>query len=247
MAWSNRLYFGTWQFGGQFKNLSPAEIESLLSFAVTQGIRRFDTAAVYGDGKVERILGTCLPEDAVIVTKIPATSGPSLEAPLPIEKCYSREYIHSGVQESLERLRRDSVDTVLLHNWLPTWTSETAVAVLRYLAELKERGWTRRIGISLPKNFSAAIPETVLSPIDVIECPFNPEQTWILPQLPHLLSLKKEILLRSLFKQGKLITDQNPAEAIVRSTLALGTSVVIGMTTEKQITQNIKFVKGVVT
>ncbi|PIS04642.1 MAG: hypothetical protein COT81_05460 [Candidatus Buchananbacteria bacterium CG10_big_fil_rev_8_21_14_0_10_42_9] len=57
MKWSDRLYFGTWQLGGQFKNLSKAYIESLLLFAVSSGIRRFDTAAVYGGGRVEEMLG----------------------------------------------------------------------------------------------------------------------------------------------------------------------------------------------
>src|SRR3989344_5043743 len=94
MDWFDRLYFGTWQLGGQFKNLSPAYIESLLLFAISSGIRRFDTAAVYGGGKVEEMLGACLPEDAVIVTKIPAASKPNLEAPEPIQRFYSRDGFH---------------------------------------------------------------------------------------------------------------------------------------------------------
>ncbi|QQS22557.1 aldo/keto reductase [bacterium] len=73
------FYFGTWQLGGQFKNLSTEYIESLLLFAVRSGIRRFDTAAVYGGGKVEAMLGACLPEDVTIVTKIPAAIKPNLE------------------------------------------------------------------------------------------------------------------------------------------------------------------------
>lgn len=56
MEWFDRFYFGTWQFSGQFKQLSRPQIEILLNFALRSGIRRFDTAAVYGDGKVEEIL-----------------------------------------------------------------------------------------------------------------------------------------------------------------------------------------------
>lgn len=243
MEWFNRLYFGTWQLGGQFKNLSSACIESLLLFAINSGIRRFDTAAVYGGGKVEEMLGLYLPEDAVIVTKIPASSKPSLEVPEPIQRFYSRDGIHRSVYESLERLRRFSFDTALLHNWLPTWTTE-AVAVLEHLSELKDQGVVKRIGISLPDNFSYPVDEEVLSHIDVIEVPFNIEQTWVLRQLPRLLDLKKEVLLRSLFKQGKLLTCPRSAEIIVRNTFALCTSVVIGMTTKEQITQNIGYLKG---
>lgn len=242
MEWSNRLYFGTWQLGGQFKNLSPAYIESLLLFAISSGIRRFDTAAVYGGGKVEEMLGACLPEDAVFVTKIPVASKPNLEAPEPIQRFYSKDVIRRSVYGSLERLRRSSINAVLLHNWLPTWSGD-AVTILECLNGLKDEGVVKRVGISLPGNFSCPVAETVLPHIDVIEAPFNTEQVWLLQQLPYLFDLKKEVLLRSLFKQGELLTNQRSAEVIAQNAFALGTSVVIGMTTEDQITQNIHHLK----
>lgn len=243
MDWSNRLYFGTWQLGGQFKNLSTYYIESLLHFAISSGISRFDTAAVYGEGKVEEILGACLPGDAVIVTKIPAASKPNMKTPEPIQRFYSQDGIHRSVYGSLERLRRSSIDAVLLHNWLPTWSSE-AVAILECLNGLKDVGVVKRVGISLPDNFSCPVAEAVLSHIDMIETPFNTEQAWVLQQLPYLLDLKKEVLLRSLFKQGKLLTSPHSAKKIAQDAFNLGTSVIIGMTTEEQVTQNINYLKG---
>lgn len=244
MNWFDRLYFGTWQLGGQFKNLSPAYIESLLLFAISSGIRRFDTAAVYGGGKVEEMLGACLPKDVVIVTKIPAASKPNLEAPEPIQRFYSQDGIHRSVYGSLERLRRSSIDAILLHNWLPMW-SRDAVVILECLNGLKDEGVVKRVGISLPDNFSCPVAEAVLPHVDVIEAPFNTEQDWVLQQLPYLRDLKKEILLRSLFKQGKLLSSPHSAKMIAQNAFALGTSVVIGMTTEEQITRNINYLKGV--
>jgi len=238
MEWFNRLYLGTWQLGGQFKKLSSTYIESLLLFAISSGIRRFDTAAVYGGGKVEEVLGLCLPEDAVIVTKIPASSKPNLESPAPIQEFYSRDVIHRSVYGSLERLRRSSVDTVLLHNWSPMWSSE-ATDILECLNKLKDQGIVKRVGISLSDNFLLPVDETVLPYLDIIEAPFNSEQQWVSQQISHLLSLKKEILLRSLFCQGRSLIGQHSAEMIMRDALKLGTSVVIGMTTEEQITRNI--------
>ena len=242
MEWSDRLYFGTWQLGGQFKNLSKACIESLLLFAISSGIRRFDTAAVYGGGRVEAMLGTCLPENAVIVTKIPAASKPNLEAPEPIQRFYSQDGIHRSVYGSLERLRRSSVDTLLLHNWLPTW-SEDAIAILECLNKLKAQGIVKRVGISLPDAFLYPIDKAVLPHIDVIETPFNSEQRWMLTQLPTLIELKKEVILRSLFGQGKLLAECS-AESLIQDALKLETSVVIGMTTEEQIIKNINCLKG---
>jgi aryl-alcohol dehydrogenase-like predicted oxidoreductase len=245
MKWFERLYFGTWQLGGQFKTLSSSYIESLLLFAINCGIRRFDTAAVYGGGKVEEILGPHLPEDAVVVTKIPAIKKPSLRTPAPIVESYSPDHLDRSLEDSLYRLRRKTVDTILLHNWLPTWSSDS-VPILQHLQHMKSCGLTQRVGISLPDDFSANISAEVLPYIDVIEAPFNPNQRWILNQLPSLLGMNKEVLLRSLFCQGKLLTHQS-AETLVLDALQLGTSVVIGMTTEEQINRNINYLKGVVT
>jgi aryl-alcohol dehydrogenase-like predicted oxidoreductase len=237
----NRLYFGTWQLGGQFKKLSSPQIESLLFFALDSGINRFDTAAVYGEGLVEKILGLNLPGDSVIVTKIPATSKPSLDSPAPIQNFYSRDSIRRSAFASLERLQRSSVDTLLLHNWLPSWSLD-AIEILESLVELKKEGIAKRVGISLPNNFSAHINKEILPFLDVIEAPFNPQNQWILSQLPELLRLKKEILLRSLFDQGKLLKN-HPADAFLQKALELETSLVIGMTTEEQISQNIESMK----
>ena len=244
MKWYERLYFGTWQLGGQFKNLSSTYIKSLLLFAISSGIRRFDTAAVYGGGKVEEILGLYLPKDAVIITKIPAIKKPDLKTPAPISEFYSHDHLDQSVKNSLNRLKRTQVDTVLLHNWLPSWSSD-AVLILQLLQKVKDSGIAKKVGISLPDDFSSCISDEVLPYIDVIEAPFNPNQKWILNQIQSLLAMKKEVLLRSLFCQGKLLTSHS-AELLVRDALHLKTSLVIGMTTEEQITHNINYLKGVV-
>lgn len=241
MNWSDRLYFGTWQLGGQFKQMSSAYVESLLHFAVESGICRFDTAAVYGGGKVEEMLGACLPKNSVIVSKIPAITKPDLTSLAPIQSFYPRDHIHRSVDNSLCRLHRDSVDAVLLHNWLPSWSSD-AISILRCLTEMKHQGVVKRIGISLPDDFAHTIDNEVLSYVDVIEVPFNSAQRWILEQLPVLQGLGKEILLRSLFSQGRLL-NRYSLEDLLHEALALQTSVVIGMTTEDQITQNINHLK----
>ncbi len=108
---------------------------------------------------------------------------------------------------------------------------------------MKDDGLARRVGISLPDDFSSNINDEALPYIDVIEAPFNPDQRWVLHQLPSLLVMKREVLLRSLFCQGKLLAHYY-AELLVKEALQLGMSVVIGMTTEGQVTQNINSLKG---
>lgn len=234
---------GTWQFGGQFKKLTISEIEFLVSYAISCGVRHFDTAAVYGGGTVEEILGSCLPKDTFVLTKIPANPKPSLSSPGPINAFYCRDGILRSVSESLNRLRRDSVDVLLLHNWLPNWSSD-AIWALEILFDLKAQGVAKKVGISLPDNFSVPISEEILPYLDVLEAPFNYEETWICRQLSLFLDLKIEIILRSIFKQGKLLREKQTADEIIRRILKFGTSLAIGMTTEQQINRNVKTMKG---
>lgn len=267
MNWQKRLYFGTWQFGGDFRKWNDLEIKHLISYALARGIKKFDTAAVYGAGNVERILGCILPDEAAVVTKIAASSKPTLSSNNSIDKYYSEESIRGGVEKSLERLRRATVDTILLHNWIPAWNT-SGLNILRVMNDLKKSGLTKRIGISFPDGFGAQLPMPVVRRIDVIEAPFNFRDRWILSQLPVLKQAGKEIILRSIFIQGLLTRDQDerrqfppydcrssktdkisteikqdPHE-LVRQAWALGTSVAIGMTTEEQIEKNLATLKG---
>ena len=237
MDWFRRLYLGTWQFGGQFKRMSFTEIKSLLDFALDSGISRFDTAVVYGGGRVEEVLGRCLPKDVAIITKVPAITRPQIGSLEPIHSFYSPDHIYRSVHGSLRRLRRSTLDTVLLHNWLPTWSPD-ATSVFRCLARLKELGLAKRVGISLPDGFPDLLDQKTLSFVDVVEAPFNPGEQWVLRQLPALLDLNKEVVLRSLFAQGKLLRAYSRHQ-LLKDALELQTSVAIGMTTEEQITLNI--------
>lgn len=246
MNWNDRLYFGTWQLSGQFKDLTNTQIENLIQVALSHGIYKFDTAAVYGQGNVEKILGACLPQKARILTKIPAILKPGTQTS--IDKCYSRDSIHRSAEQSLSRLGRNSIDILLLHNWMPSW-QKNATYILEVLNELKEIGVAGQVGISLPNGFSDYIDDSVLEYIDVIEAPYNLREQWIVSQLPQFKRLGKEVLLRSLFLQGKILMgDERQADIsameILTRALKLETSVVVGMTTTDQIVQNINQMKG---
>jgi len=248
MKWNDRLYFGTWQLSGQFKNLRTTQTENLIQVALAHGIYKFDSAAVYGQGNVEKILGACLPQETRILTKIPAILKPDTQ--ISIDKCYSRDSIHRSAEQSLSRLGRNSIDILLLHNWMPSW-QKNATYILEALNELKEIGIAGQVGISLPNGFSDYIDDSVLEHIDVIEAPYNLREQWIVSQLPQFKRLGKEVLLRSLFLQGKiLMSDERQADIsateILTRVLKLETSVVVGMTTTDQIVQNINQMKGAV-
>ncbi len=263
-TWSERLYLGTWQLGGQFRPLTPAQVEALLRAALDHGIGKFDTAGVYGGGSVETALGRVLPRDGVVVTKVPAKVRPAPEAPGPVERYYDRDWIAQWVEGSLRRLGRSQMDVVLLHNWARNWGRSFAEP-LAVLDEFRHQGMLSRVGISLPDGFDAALAPEIAARVDVIEAPYNPLDEWIIPALPDLARMGKEVILRSLLIQGMLVMDQErrrqlpptdgrqgrlnrvrhleprSVEAVLAQVWKLGTSVTIGMTTPGQIAENVRF------
>ena len=80
------------------------------------GVRIFDTAAAYGAGNAELILGEALKDkdDAVIVTKCGYIGDPVTRVMEPDD--LSPAGIRRGVEGSLTRLGRSSVDAVILHH-----------------------------------------------------------------------------------------------------------------------------------
>ena len=104
----------------------------------------------------------------------------------------------------------------------------------------------KRVGISLPNNYNRRLSEKVVSKIDVIEAPFNEDNRWIESDIEYYKKYNLEIILRSIFMQGKLLKeDKSNYFKIINEVNKLRTSVVIGMTTEVQILENVKKFNGV--
>ncbi|MBW7892081.1 MAG: aldo/keto reductase [Chitinophagaceae bacterium] len=115
---------------------------ALMDYAVENGITFFDTAAAYGDGASEKIIGEWKTDrrpysDAILIaTKI-----------LPP---YNAGSIEESVNRSLQRLRTDAIDVLYLHRWD---AAVEDVAVLGIFNELISAGKIRMLGAS---NFNAA-------------------------------------------------------------------------------------------
>ncbi|MDB4054739.1 aldo/keto reductase [Akkermansiaceae bacterium] len=114
--------FGCWQISGNHEvsgrpngwgDISDSNAKQLIWYALDAGIRFFDTAQGYGNGRSEKLLGEAIAEhprggQAVICTKIPNPSHKS--------RLHYAKKIDEAVEVSLQRLGRDYVDIVLLHN-----------------------------------------------------------------------------------------------------------------------------------
>lgn len=240
----NNLYLGTWQFGGQFKNLRNDEIIELLNFSKKNGIYKFDTALVYGDGKVEASLSQVINKNDVVLTKIPAKKKPNLKEKCRLDDYYSKIYIIDCINKSLANLKVKKINTLLLHNWHYDW--DVNDEILDWLVDLKQQEIVEKIGISLPNNYNKRLDKKVLEKIDVVEVPYNNENNWIENDIDFYKQYNIEIILRSIFLQGKILKNNcNSYIEIIKKVLNLNTSVVIGMTTNEQIINNIKCISEV--
>lgn len=153
----------------------PTEVRAALQRAIDLGCTFFDTAAVYGNGASEALLGELVranPERRLhIATKIPPRSGrwPSRRGDT-VDESYPPEHIEASVRESLKRAGLDRFDLVQLHTWEDAWLGD-----LRWyekLVELRAAGLIGGIGLSLnrwePWNGVEAVRSGLIDAVQVI-------------------------------------------------------------------------------
>ena len=129
---------GTWQYGepgwGWGKELEHSDALRIIHRALELGINFFDTAAVYGGGRSEEILGEALKgrrNEAIVATKVAPPLGP--------------DRVRWAAEQSLRRLGMDNVDLYQLHapdNGTPIGQTMDA------LREFIDSGQVRQVGVS---------------------------------------------------------------------------------------------------
>ncbi len=156
------LALGCWQFGPSFgfwEDQRRSDSLRVLHAALRNSIRHFDTAASYGNGSSEQMLGhqlrrfsnTIARDELCIATKI-MPKGPTL--------------VRKDVEKSLARLCTPYLDILYLH-----WPSSTLDLndILDAMAELKEEGLVRSLGLS---NFPLSLlPTFEAYPISYLQSP----------------------------------------------------------------------------
>jgi aryl-alcohol dehydrogenase-like predicted oxidoreductase len=144
-----RIGFGAWAIGGggweagwgpQDDEASIATIQRALEL----GINWIDTAAAYGFGHSEEVVGRALkglPERPLVFTKASLLEGPGRR----IVHNLTRDSILREAHASLRRLGIDAIDLYQIHWPIPEADIEEGWAAL---AELKQEGLVRHIGVS---------------------------------------------------------------------------------------------------
>jgi aryl-alcohol dehydrogenase-like predicted oxidoreductase len=171
-----RVGLGAWAIGGPWRWGwgSQDERESIATIhrAVERGIGWIDTAAVYGFGHSEEVVGRALAEL------------PAAERPLVFTKCGMKQigdsgdaerfgapaWIREGCEESLRRLGVEAIDLMQLH-----WPPEDGTPIeesWETLAELRGEGKIRLAGVS---NVSVAQLELLeaIAHVDTVQPPLS--------------------------------------------------------------------------
>ncbi|OHV08019.1 aldo/keto reductase [Kushneria phosphatilytica] len=166
----SRIALGTWAIGGwMWGGTDEKQSIDTIQSAVERGITCIDTAAVYGFGRSEEIVGRALKEGGIRDQVVLATkcglnwndNGPYRDA--------SRARIQKEVEDSLRRLQTDRIDLYQLHWPDPTRDISEAAETLR---ELREAGKIRAVGVS---NFSVEQMRAFekICPLSTMQPPYN--------------------------------------------------------------------------
>jgi aryl-alcohol dehydrogenase-like predicted oxidoreductase len=165
----SRVGFGAWAIGGggwEFGWGDQEDDESIAAIhrAIELGVNWIDTAAAYGFGRSERVVGRALEglaERPLVFTKCSLLEGPGRR----VVHSLKRDSILREAEASLERLGLGAIDLYQIHWPIPDEDIEEGWGAL---VELREQGLVRHIGVS---NFDVAQLRRIgrIAPVETLQ------------------------------------------------------------------------------
>lgn len=169
----SRVGFGAWAIGGGGYDWgwgAQDDEDSIAAIhrAVDLGINWIDTAAQYGFGHSEEVVGRALEglrERPYVFTKGGQPEGPARTTVQRLR----RDSLRRELEGSLSRLRLDAVDLYQIHWPIPDHELEEGWSTL---AEFREEGLARHIGVS---NFSVEQLRRIeqIVPVETLQPPYS--------------------------------------------------------------------------
>jgi len=169
----SRVGFGAWAIGGggwEFGWGPQQDDESIAAIhrALELGVNWIDTAAAYGFGRSEEIVGRALrglPERPYVFTKSSLLDDGTRH----VRHVLKRDSILREAEGSLRRLGVDAIDLYQIHWPNPDEDIEEGWAAM---ATLKERGLVRHIGVS---NFDVSQLRRIqsIAPVETLQPPYS--------------------------------------------------------------------------
>jgi aryl-alcohol dehydrogenase-like predicted oxidoreductase len=168
-----RIGFGAWAIGGgdwEFGWGAQEDEESIAAIhrALELGVNWIDTAAAYGFGHSEEVVGRALEgvsDRPYVFTKCSLLEGPDRT----VVHSLKRDSVLREAEASLRRLGVDAIDLYQIHWPDPDQDIEEGWSAL---AELREQGMVRHIGVS---NFDVEQLRRVseIAPVETLQPPYS--------------------------------------------------------------------------
>jgi len=205
----SEIGFGAWAIGGSWGPQADGDSIGALDKALELGLNFIDTAAGYGGGKSERIIGKVLAgrngSDVFVATKTPPTSGNWPPSPYDIaEERYPESYLRQNIEERLECLGSSKIDLLQLHTWTRAWNKNPTP--FESLRKIQQEGKIGLIGVSTPEHDQNSVIDLMRGGyIDAVQVIYN-----IFEQEPaaELLDVAGEtgtgVIVRVVFDEGVL-------------------------------------------
>ena len=164
----SKIIAGTMTWGAWGKNYTTSEMSNLIEDSLELGISTFDHADIYGGYTTEADFGEAFNQSNLdrsmvqFITKC-GIQYPSEQRPLEVKHYdYSAEHIIWSTEKSLQNLKTDYIDVLLLHRPSPLMDPKE---IAKAFDHLKSQGKVKSFGVS---NFTAS-QMSLLSSENLIE------------------------------------------------------------------------------
>ena len=141
--------YGGWGIGGWGPRDDDEALRALRR-AFDLGINFYDTAAGYGGGHSEALIGKAfsgMRDKVIIATKIPPkTSRWPVKDSDPLSETFPAQWIVESTEQSLRNLGTDYLDVQQFHAWTPAYLEQ--LEWREALLQLQQQGKIRAFGIS---------------------------------------------------------------------------------------------------
>ncbi len=205
----SEISFGAWAIGESWwGKQDDADSLKALHRAAELGANFIDTAAVYGDGKSEKLIARFRKEwkgEIIVATKCPVDAGTWPPSPYDsTETSFSEKFLRKNVEERLRNLGTDCLDLLQLHTWTRAWNRNPKP--FETLRKLKQEGKIRFIGVSTPEHDQDSVVDLIRNGwVDTVQVIYNIfEQDPAAEILPAALENQVGIIVRVGFDEGTL-------------------------------------------
>ena len=219
LGWQvSEIGFGAWAIGGGWGKQSDDDSLAALNKALDLGCNFIDTAAGYGNGHSERLIGQVLKarkasdsQRIYVATKIGPAPGNWPPSPYDrIEDRYPEPYLRQMLEERLRNLGVECIDLLQLHTWTRAWNRNPLA--LDILTKFKREGKILGFGISTPEQDQNSLVELMANGwLDAVQVIYNVfEQEPQAELLPVAREHKVGVIVRVAFDEGALTGKWTP-------------------------------------